>query len=122
MNESNLNYIYNYEKIKHVVSQLKPELLELTPDIIYRDNKHILCYAQVLINVKYNKLQNYRKYVKQLIGLLVDTNSNKNKYLLEILLQEIDECITILEPLKLMFQPLLQDILLLDIELEINDN
>ena len=91
MNESNLNYIYNYEKIKLVVSQLKPELLELTPDIIYRDDKHILCYAQVLISVKYNKLQNYRKYVKQLIGLLVDTNSNKNKYLLEILLQEIDE-------------------------------
>jgi hypothetical protein len=109
------HYIYNYEKINYIVSKLKPTLLELTPNIVYKDQKHSLCYDQVLISVKYNKLQNYRKRVKQWIDLLVGTN--KNIYLLEVLLQEIDECITILEALKQVDTITFQQLALLDIEL-----
>lgn len=114
------HYIHNYNKIKYIVKQLKKKILELEPNIIYKDNTPNLCYDQVIISIKYNKLLNYKKQVEQLIDLLVETNKHTN--LLEELLQEINECITILEPLKIIYKPLLEDIKLLDIELLVIDD
>lgn len=119
--DDKIHYVYNYDKIKYNVKQLKEKILELEPNIIYKDNTHILCYDQVIICIKYNKLQTYKKQVTNFITLLVETK--KNTHLLEELLREINECINILEPLKINYKPLLEDIKLLDIELVIiNDD
>ena len=112
------SYIYNLDKIKHIVQRLKPKLLQLTPNNVYKDDKYILCYDQVLIRIKYNKLQNYRKCVCQTIDLLVETN--KNSHPLKELLQEIDECINILEPFKQVESSEFQNLALLEIDLEID--
>lgn len=112
------SYMYNYDKIKYIVKQLKEKILKLTPNNVYKDDKNILCYDLVLISIKYNKLQNYRKRVCQTIDLLVETN--KNSHPLKELLQEIDECINILEPFKQIYSSEFQNLALLDIEIDLD--
>jgi hypothetical protein len=103
-------HIYDYDKIKQCVSQMKLKIIKLTPNSIYKNNKYILSYDQVIISVKYSKLQNYKKRVKELME-----TTKKDTGLLEELLLEIDECIHILEPLKHIE---IKDITLLDFELD----
>ena len=106
-------YIYNYNKIKHIVSKMKPKILEYTS---IEKNSNTNYYDQVLINVKYNKLQNYKRCVIEFLELEL---TNKNTHTLKELLREIDECINILEPVKQLNQSLIKDIALLDIDLDL---
>jgi hypothetical protein len=107
---------YNYSKIKAIINRFEPKLIKIRPNIIYKQNTH-LCYDQVFISIKYNKLQNYKKCVKHLIDLESEV---ANKILLEELLKEIDSCIDILEPLKLSSPTTITNLSLLDIDLDLD--
>jgi hypothetical protein len=111
---------YNYEKIKTIMSRFELTLINnISPNIIYKENTDYLSYDQVYISIKYNKLQNYKKYVKLLIDLETELT---NKILLEELLKEIDEYIAILEPLKLVSPTTIANLAMLDIELDLEDD
>ena len=110
---------YNYGKIKTIMSRFELTLNKIRPNIIYKENTSNLSYDQVYISIKYNKLQNYKKYVKLLIDLETELT---NKILLEELLKEIDEYIAILEPLKLVSSTTITNLAMLDIELDLEDD
>ena len=87
-------------------------LYKIKPEISYIYKKHILCYDQILINIKFNKLKNYKRHANNLLE--IDVN---NKYNILQLLEDINICIYILEPLIINTS----DISLLDIDLEIDN-